>query len=160
MPKCSHQQIQSHSQASSNQQMASHRQSFSHPADHSINHFIPKSLCSLSYITVDDAISTIIKYGPNILIAKVDIKNAFWLIPVHPGNRHLLAMQWNNQVYIDGCLPFSLRSAPKIIQPNGWPALLDCNSGRNTMHSPLPWYDGQRHRVWSIFHLNKCKIFD
>jgi len=71
----------------------------SHSADHSINHFISKSLCGLSYITVDDAISTIIKYGPNML---VDIKNAFRLIPVHPGERHLLAMQWNNQVYIDG----------------------------------------------------------
>ena len=86
----------------------------SHPRDHSINHFIPKSLCGLSYITVDDAISIIMKYGPNTLLAKVDIKNAFRLIPVHPGDRHLLAMQWHNQVYVDGCLPFGLRSAPKL----------------------------------------------
>ena len=54
----------------------------SHLADHSINHFIPKSLCGLSYITVDDAISTIIKYGPDTLLAKVDIKNAFQCIQV------------------------------------------------------------------------------
>ena len=54
------------------------------------------------------------QFGPNTLLAKVDIKNAFRLIPVHPGDRHLLAMQWHNQVYVDGCLPFGLRSAPKL----------------------------------------------
>ncbi len=47
--------------------------------------------------------------------AKIDIRNAFRLIPVHPADRHLLAMEWNDQVYIDTCLPFGLRSAPKLI---------------------------------------------
>jgi len=86
----------------------------SHPLEHSVNHFIPKSLCSLSYITVDDATRNIGKYGPNTLLSKVDIKSAFRLIPVHPDDRHLLAMRWHNQVYIDSCLPFGLRSAPKL----------------------------------------------
>ena len=86
----------------------------SHPAGHSVNDNIPKALCSLSYITVDDAIQAIVQSGPYTLLSKVDIKSAFRLIPVHPADRHLLAMKWNDKIYIDGCLPFGLRSAPKL----------------------------------------------
>ena len=45
---------------------------------------------------------------------KIDIKHAFRLLPVHPADRHLLAMRWKNQIYVDTCLPFGLRSAPKL----------------------------------------------
>ena len=48
------------------------------------------------------------------MLAKVDIKNAFRLLPVHPADRHMLAMNWENQVDIDTCLPFSPQSAPKL----------------------------------------------
>ena len=86
----------------------------SHPAGHSVNDGIAKHLCSLSYITVDTAISHIITLGPGTLLAKIDIKHAFRLLPVHPADRHILAMRWNNNIYIDTCLPFGLRSAPKL----------------------------------------------
>ena len=66
----------------------------SYPKGHSVNDGILKSLCSLSYISVDDAINQIIAIGPNTLLAKLDIKNAFQLLPVHPTDRHLLAMEW------------------------------------------------------------------
>ena len=36
------------------------------------------------------------------------------MIPVHPGDRHLLAVQWAGQTFFDTRLPFGLRSAPKI----------------------------------------------
>ena len=52
--------------------------------------------------------------GPGTLLAKIDIKSAFRLIPVHPADRHLLAMEWRGGIYIDTCLPFGLRSAPKL----------------------------------------------
>ena len=52
--------------------------------------------------------------GLGTLLAKIDIKSAFRLLPVHPSDRHLLAMKWNKGIYIDSCLPFSLRSAPKL----------------------------------------------
>ena len=86
----------------------------SHPTGHSINDGIPKPLCSLSYITVDSAIAEIMKLGRGTLLAKVDIKSAFCLLPVHPADRHLLAMNWNAHIFIDTCLPFRLRSAPKL----------------------------------------------
>ena len=37
------------------------------------------------------------------------------MIPVHPGDGHLLGVQWAGQLYFDTRLPFGLRSAPKII---------------------------------------------
>ena len=86
----------------------------SHPRSYSVNDGIPKSLCGLSYITVDDAINKILELGPNTLMAKIDIKSAFRLLPVHPADRHLLAMEWQNKIFIDTCLPFGLRSAPKL----------------------------------------------
>ena len=58
----------------------------SHPSGCSVNDHIPKSLCSLSYITVDDAVQNILKYGQHTFLAKVDIKSAFRLIPVHPAD--------------------------------------------------------------------------
>ena len=86
----------------------------SHPKGKSVNDGIRKDLCSMSYISVDDAIQQIVTLGQGTLLAKIDIKSAFRLIPVHPADRHLLAMEWQGTVYIDTCLPFGLRSAPKL----------------------------------------------
>ena len=86
----------------------------SHPKLHSVNAGVPKELCSISYVTTDDAINHILLLGKNCLLAKIDIKSAFRLIPVHPADRHLLAMAWGQGILIDKCLPFGLRSAPKL----------------------------------------------
>lgn len=86
----------------------------SHPVGRSVNDGIPRSLCSMSYIHVDDAIKEIIARGPGTLLAKIDVRCAFRLIPIHPGDRHLLAMQWKGNIFFDTCLPFGLRSAPKL----------------------------------------------
>ena len=51
--------------------------------------------------------------GPG-LLAKIDVRHAFRLLPVHPADRHLLAMSWKVDLFIDTCLPFGLRSAPKL----------------------------------------------
>ena len=48
------------------------------------------------------------------MLAKIDIKSAFRLLPVHPADHHLLAMRWDQHIYIDKCLSFGLRSAPKL----------------------------------------------
>lgn len=85
----------------------------SYPSNHSVNDGIPAALCSLQYVTIDDAIQQIFNLGPGSLLAKIDIKNAFWLLPVHAANRHQL-MKWDNGIYIDTCLSFGLRSAPKL----------------------------------------------
>ena len=86
----------------------------SHPQGHSINEYIPKTLCSLSYITVDDAIDSIVELDPHTLLAKVDIKSAFRLLRTCPPGRQEPPSYGMVQQHIDGCLPFGLRSAPKL----------------------------------------------
>ena len=85
-----------------------------YPPGVSITDRIPKSLCSLSYVTLDTAVQHILQMGPGTLFAKVDFNHAIRLLPVHPADRHLLAMSWKGNVFIDTCLPFGLRSAPKL----------------------------------------------
>ena len=86
----------------------------SHPKLQSVNDGVPSPLCSIRYITIEDAVQKIIELGPGTRMAKIDIKNAFRLIPVHPGDRHLLGMRWKEYSFIDTCLPFGLRSAPRL----------------------------------------------
>jgi len=55
-----------------------------------------------------------IRLGKGSLIAKIDIKSAYHLTPVSPQDRHYLGMQWKDKFYINGMLPFGLRSVSKI----------------------------------------------
>ena len=89
----------------------------SHPENHSVNDGINKELCSLSYVSLDDVITCIILTGKGTLLAKMDIKQAYRNVPVHPQDRRLLGMFWKDTVYVDATLPFGLRSAPLIFQP-------------------------------------------
>ena len=86
----------------------------SFPHGKSVNDGIDRALSSLSYITVDDIAAVIAQLGTGTLLAKVDIESAYRLIPVHPQDRPLQAVQWDGKVFIDPMLPFGLRSAPKI----------------------------------------------
>jgi len=86
----------------------------SHPSGRSVNDGIASELCTLMYVTIDDAILSILQSGKNTMLAKVDIKIVFRLLPVHPADRHLLEMKWRGNVYIDHCIPFGLQSAPKL----------------------------------------------
>lgn len=63
---------------------------------------------------MDDEVQKIIKLGPGMQMAKIDKKSAFYLVPVHPPDRHLLGMKWKEYTYIDTCLPFRLHSVPKL----------------------------------------------
>ena len=83
-------------------------------------------VCSIKYITIEDAINDIIALGKSTMLAKVDIKSAFRLLPVHPVDRHLLGMEWQNNTFIDMCLPFGLRCAPKLFNI--------CNSSTYTLY--------------------------
>ena len=62
---------------------------------------------------ISDVVTELNKMGPGTLLAKIDIKSAYRIIPVHPADRHLLGMSWKGGIYVDTALPFGLRSAPK-----------------------------------------------
>ena len=48
------------------------------------------------------------------MLAKIDIKQTYHNVPVHPDDRPLLGMVWRERVYLVKVLPFGLRSAPII----------------------------------------------
>ena len=80
----------------------------------SMNDGIDPELCTLSYVTVDQVAAIAGELGRGTLLVKVDIEATYRLIPVHPDDRPLLAIQWRSTVYVDTQVPFGLRSAPKI----------------------------------------------
>ena len=86
----------------------------SSPMGHSVNDGIDKELAGLSYVSIDDVIRCILQVGRGAKLAKIDIKQAYRNVPVHPEDRHLLGMAWNDEIYLDKVLPFGLRSAPII----------------------------------------------
>ena len=45
------------------------------------------------------------RLGPLAELGKVDIKNAFRLLPIHPGDFELLGFKFRNEYYIDKFLP-------------------------------------------------------
>ena len=76
-------------------------------------------------------------------MAKLDIVHAYHNIPVHPDDRHLLGMMWNNQLFIDTVLPFGLRSTPKIF---------------SAVADTLKWILTQQGVSHSIHHLDDLFI--
>ena len=86
----------------------------SYPPGMSVNDGISPELSSMSYTKVDDLVQGIWQSGVGSMLAKIDIKNAYKVVPVHPVDRHLLATAWRGKLFVDGALPFGLRSAPKI----------------------------------------------
>ena len=58
---------------------------------------------------------------------------------MHPADRHLLAMEWQNKIFIDACLPFGLRSAPKLF---------------NILADLLSWITMTKAVTFSIHYLN------
>ena len=55
------------------------------------------------------------RIGSGAMLAKFDIGSAYQVVLVHPQDRMLLGMVWKGDLYIDGALPFGLRSAPKLL---------------------------------------------
>ena len=74
--------------------------------------------------------------GKGALLAKLDLKKAYRMVPVHPDDRWLLGVRWQDQIFLDAALPFGLRSAPKLFT-----VLADCllwimqaNGVRHVLH--------------------------
>jgi len=86
----------------------------SSPEGKSVNDGIHKDTCSLSYTSVDEVVECILMVGKGALLAKMDVMQAYRNVPVHPQDRFLLGMRWQDTVFVDNTLPFGLRSAPLI----------------------------------------------
>ena len=81
----------------------------------SINSSISKEDFSLHYVTIDNVIEGIKRFGQGCFLAKTEFESAFRLIPVHKDDYELLGMFCNGKSYYDKVLPFGLRSAPFLL---------------------------------------------
>ena len=84
----------------------------SYPPEYNVNDGIYSAFCSLSDATVEQVAAVA---APGALLAKIDIESAYRLVPVHPLDRPLQAVEWGGMLYVDPMLPFGLGSAPKIV---------------------------------------------
>ena len=107
------------------------------PPGSSINDFIDPNSYSLSYCSVDEAYTIINKLGTGALLSKIDLKNAFRLIPVRQADWNLLGIHWKDKYYIDTCLPFELRSAPFLF---------------NQLADAIHWILHQQYGVHHLLH--------
>ena len=80
----------------------------------SINDLIDKESCSLTYVTIDNAIELIKKAGKGALMCKLDITDAFKLVPLKPKFWNMFGIKWKGLYYFYHRLVFGCRSSPKI----------------------------------------------
>ena len=66
----------------------------SYPEDRSVNDDIQAEWCSLRYTSVEIMAAAAQQLGQGTLLAELDIKSAYRLIPVCPHDRHLLGVKW------------------------------------------------------------------
>jgi hypothetical protein len=50
--------------------------------------------------------------GQGAMLTKLDLKDAYQIIPVHLEDQYQLGISWQGQVYVERRLPFGMRSAP------------------------------------------------
>ena len=75
------------------------------PFSYSVNHGIPEDRCSLQYASMDDAMRLIRSLGPGCHLLKMDLKDAYRIVPIHPDDQHLLGISWDGGcMWIAHCL--------------------------------------------------------
>ena len=76
---------------------------------HSISDGVSSDWCSMKYSSVDDVVETILRLGRFTKLMKIDVKDAYRIVPVHPDDHLLLGIRWMEAIYVDRALPFGLR---------------------------------------------------
>lgn len=82
----------------------------------SINNFISHDDSTVQYETIDDVIRLVQKFGKGALMAKIDIKNAFRILPMHPDDFHLLGFHWRKKFFINCTLCMGLSTSCAIFE--------------------------------------------
>lgn len=104
----------------------------------SVNELIDKELCSLSYVSVDDAINKILELGQGTLMCKTDISDAFKIIPITPSQWHMFCVKWKGKYYFYNKLAFGCRSSPRIF---------------DNLSQAVCWIAQNRYKIKHILHL-------
>ena len=78
----------------------------SYPNGESVNDYIDPKLASVRYTHFDEAIQMMQRLGKNCYLFKLDLRNAFRLLPVNKLDFSQLGFQFKDKFYFDKCLPF------------------------------------------------------
>ena len=70
------------------------------PRHQSVNDGISPEYCSLQYASIDDAVKLIMLLGPGTQLAKLDIKDAYRIVPVHPDDHCAWALYQRGIKYL------------------------------------------------------------
>ena len=111
----------------------------SSPHGFSVNDAISVEHCHMHYTSVLEASALIRQLGRGARLAKIDLHQAYRMVPVHADDHHLLGIKYQNETFVDTALPFGLRSAPKIFS-----AFADA----------LAWILHARGVVWQLHYLD------
>ena len=71
----------------------------------SLNDFVDEKFTSVQYSSFYNAVNMIKRLGVDAKIGKKDIKPAFRLLRIYPGDFDLLGFKLENYYFIDKCLP-------------------------------------------------------
>ncbi len=83
------------------------------PEGMSVNDGITRKPSCVKYMSVDE-MNRVLQVGPRAEIAKADMQKAYRNVPAHSCDRWILGMEWESIMFVDGALPFGLRSAPLL----------------------------------------------
>ena len=81
----------------------------SYPAGSSVNDGIDDALASVRYSNFDNAVAIIKILGQGALLGKLDVKSAFRLLRIYPGDFSLLGIKLGESYYIDKMAPMGLK---------------------------------------------------
>lgn len=88
----------------------------SHPEGNSVNAHIDEGLCTVNYSSLDSILEKIYNLGKGALLARMDIRSAFRLLILHPGDFELMGFHFDNFFFIDKCLPMGCSISPKLFE--------------------------------------------
>ncbi|XP_069133139.1 uncharacterized protein [Argopecten irradians] len=110
----------------------------SYPLGSSINDGIDPEDATVSYQSIDDAMSLIKRFGSGALMAKSDIESAFRLIPIHPNDYELLGFQIEGKFYFDRVLPMGCSISCRLFE---------------TFSSAIHWVMENKYHVAGMVHI-------
>lgn len=82
--------------------------------DRAVNFNIPQEYGTVTYDNFEDAVKLVNEKGPMAWIAKTDIADAFYLIPLHPECYKYMGFKWEGKYYYYKVLPMGCKSSCAI----------------------------------------------
>ena len=116
----------------------------SSPRGASVNDAISSDNCHMQYTSIWEAAKLIRRLGAGTQLAKLDLQNAYRMVPVHSNDHPLLGISWDKEFILTQHSPFGLRSAPKIF---------------STVSDALAWILQARGVRYQLHYLDNFLLF-